>query len=266
MLTPSRYWRIAASLADLQRAPPREFVLPCSLTQQTTPPTVGDGLLLADYESTAQTGVVRYLGIILSRSRHCVEVEWLPTNTEIWIDTPAGRGNWSTKEGFRFAATKVAGYGLHQLFSDTFPNLEPRESLPGGARAVPAARRPTQRPDAVSRERLDPAEIIGEPTGSPRGGWVYVLQSAYGFKVGRTRNVPSRMRAFGVKLPIMYAILLCAWFDDHIEAESAYHRQFTDKRINGEWFDLQEQDLALIRSRQYDVRSVEGQVLQSRIA
>jgi hypothetical protein len=51
----------------------------------------------------------------------------------------------------------------------------------------------------------------------------------------------------------MYTIPLCAWFDDHIEAESAYHRRFTSKRINGEWFDLQEQDLALIRSRQYDV-------------
>lgn len=145
----------------------------------------------------------------------------------------------------------MAGYGLHQLFADAFPDLEPREVLPNGARAVRPIRQPTQRKHAISRERLDPIEVVGEPTNAPRGGYVYILQSAYGCKVGRTRNMPSRMRAFGVKLPILYTIPLCAWFDDHVEAESAYHRRFSEKRINGEWFSLQEEDIALIRERQY---------------
>ena len=115
-------------------------------------------------------------------------MDWLPTTAEIWVDTPAGRGNWSTKPGFRFAATKVAGYGLHQLFADTFPDYEPRENLPNGAKAVSAVRPTISRNSAVARERLEPIEVIGEPTTSPRGGYVYVLQSAYGYKVGRTRT------------------------------------------------------------------------------
>lgn len=251
MLTPSRYWRIAKSLVELQSPPQTEFELPSTLTEQTAPPRIHDGLLLAYYDPTTQTGLVRYLGIIRSCSNRRVQVDWLPTDTEIWVDTSAGRGNWGTKQGFKFAATKVAGYGLHQLFADTFPDLEPRENLPNGLETVSTIRRPRQQKGSVARERLDPMEIVGEPTSSPRGGYVYVLQSAYGFKVGRTRNMPSRMRAFGVKLPIMYTIPLCAWFDDHIEAESAYHRIFADKHVNGEWFNLEEQDLAIIRNREY---------------
>lgn len=76
-----------------------------------------------------------------------------------------------------------------------------------------------------------------------------MLRSAYGYKVGRTRNMPDRMRTFGVKLPFLYTIQLCAWFDDHYAAEAGYHRIFADKRINGEWFDLAEQDIGLIRAR-----------------
>ncbi|MFC5573558.1 GIY-YIG nuclease family protein [Xenophilus aerolatus] len=49
----------------------------------------------------------------------------------------------------------------------------------------------------------------------------------------------------------MYTIPLCAWFDDHIAAEASYHRMFSAKRINGEWFSLEEQDVALVRARQY---------------
>jgi hypothetical protein len=167
--------------------------------------------------------------------------------TEIWVDTPAGRGNWTSKDGFRFASTKVAGYGLHHLFAEAFPELEPREALPAGAKAV---RTPRERM-GMPRERLEPIQVVGDPSDATRGGYVYVLKSAYGFKVGRTRNVPSRMRAFGVHLPIMYTIPLCAWFDDHIDAESRYHRLFSDKRINGEWFALDDHDIELIKQRSF---------------
>lgn len=251
MYTPSRYWRIAKSQIELEEEAAREFELPSSLTQQTSPPTVGDGLLLADYDKTTQSGIIGAVGVIRSRTLRCVEVDWRKTRAEIWVDTSSGRGNWSTKQGFRFATTKVAGYGLHQLFADKFADLEPRENLPNGAQAISANRVRRERSNMIARERLDPVEVIGDANNSPRGGYVYLLQSAYGYKVGRTRSMPNRMRTFGVQLPIMYTIPLCAWFDDHIEAESSYHRLFSDKRINGEWFNLLEQDVEMIRSRQY---------------
>jgi T5orf172 domain len=259
-LTPSKYWRIAQTLDAMLTAPAQRFVLPKNIAEQSAPPGPGHGLLLADYDGIEQTGLVRYLGIVASLWPGHVCVDWKPVDAAIWVDTAPGRGFWKQEGGFGFAPKKVAGYGLHQLFADTFEDLDVREALPGGQRAVPVLQE-RQRQDhsatserrhrAINAERLNPMAIIGEPTSAPRGGYVYVLKSAMGYKVGRTRRMPDRMRTFGVKLPFLYTIPLCAWFDDRIEAEGAYHRIFRDKRINGEWFDLQDADIELIRARTF---------------
>lgn len=246
MLTPKRYWRVAKTISELQVAPGKALTLPDCVAEQKKPPAIGDGILLADYDASVTTGLVRQLGIVRSGGGRNVTVEWMPSQHEIWVDTGPGRSFWSSKAGFCFAPAKVAGYGLHHLFADTFPGLEPRESLPQGARAIP-------RRTAIARERLEPMQVVGEPTDAPRGGYVYLLKSAYGYKVGRARSMPDRMRAFGVQLPFMYTIPLCAWFDDHYDAETRYHRLFADKHINGEWFDLGDPEIELIRQRTHSI-------------
>lgn len=107
----------------------------------------------------------------------------------------------------------------------------------------------TKRTNGIDSGRLNPIEVIGEPTTGAKSGVVYILKSAYGYKVGRTRNVPNRMRTFGVKLPFIYTIPLCAWFEDCHAAETRYHELFASKRINGEWFDLDDSDIQSIRLR-----------------
>lgn len=248
-LTPAKYWRVARTLDELQSTPPERFEWPPCLASQKEPPRAGHGVLLADYDREQQTGLIRYLGMVESTSAAVAHVRWAPVDIELWVDTPAGRGYWANQPGFAFAKAKVPGYGLHQMFASQFEGLAVRESLPNGARAANAM--PRAQRGTIAPERLHPIEVVGEPSASTRGGYVYVLESAYGYKVGRTRNVPNRMRAFGVKLPIAYTVRLCAWFDDHYEAESAYHRLFGDRLINGEWFSLQEQDIDLIRGRTY---------------
>lgn len=112
----------------------------------------------------------------------------------------------------------------------------------------PTGQRKTH-PNSIAPERLNPIEVIGEPTLGIKAGVVYVLKSAHGYKVGRTSRVPARMRTFGVQLPFVYTIPLCAWFDDCHVAERRYHEMFASKRINGEWFDLNEADVQQIRLR-----------------
>ncbi len=225
MLTPKRYWRVALSLDALQKPPAKAFVLPACLTTQQSPPAIGDGILLADYDVEARTGLIRHLGIMTNCAQTGVEVDWRHVCAEIWVDSAAGIANWKNKAGFCFAAAKVAGYGLHQLFAGTFEGLEAREAPAGATKSADIPKR-SRGGKGLTAERLLPMEIAGEATASARGGYVYVLRSAYGFKVGRTRNLPARMRAFGIKLPIAYTIPLCAWFDDCVEAESRYHRLF----------------------------------------
>ena len=248
MLTPKNYWRIASSLDVLQTAPPREFLLPTCLSTQKYPPAIGDGLVLANYDAEERTGLIRQLGIVTGLSNASVQVDWRPIQAQIWVDSSAGVANWKNKEGFGFADTKVAGYRLHQLFADHFEGLEVREAVP--AEINPSGSRGrTRHTKGVLADRTIPMEIVGKATPTPRGGYVYVLRSALGSKVGRTRNIPNRMRPFGIKLPIAYTIPLCAWFDDCVDAESRYHRLFASKHINGEWFDLVETDVELIRRR-----------------
>jgi hypothetical protein len=255
--TPAKYWRIARTLEEMEDCPPELLVLPANLANHSSPPKAGHDILLADYDSETESGLIRHLGVVREVSGETAIVSWTPAHIEIWVDTPAGRKFWKAPGGFGFAPKKVPGYGLHEMFCKHFPGMVAREPLPDGfkppVRSTPV-RKSRVAPATKSRiapERLNPIEVVGQPENTPRGGYVYVLESAYGFKVGRTRNVPSRMRAFGVKLPIAYTIPLCVWFDDHIDAESSYHRMFSEKRINGEWFELGAEDIDLIRQRAY---------------
>ncbi|SHH62986.1 GIY-YIG nuclease family protein [Pollutimonas bauzanensis] len=244
MLTPSKYWRVPCELDATEPEPAKEFILPQSLVQQASPPTKGHGVAVAAYDDAEKTGMLRWLGIITGGTGATRIIEWKPTTAQIWVDTPSGRGFWKAG-AFGFAKAKIADYGLHELWQEQFDGMELRDH-------VPAERRPTRLWSTRSRiapERLNPIEVVGEPTKGPRAGVVYILKSAYGYKVGRIRNVPARMRAFGVQLPIIYSIPLCAWFDDCHQAERRYHHLFANKRINGEWFDLNEADIQQIRLR-----------------
>lgn len=248
--TPKSYWRIACPL-DTEASPSQEaFVLPDNLAAQTAPPQRGDGLLLAAYDPAMQTGQVRHLGVVTEVQGPKAKATWRPVAAEIWVDTPTGRGFWQ-KGSFRFADRKVPGYGIAELFASAFEDMElPAQAAATRPASAPKGPRPI-RAGRISPERLVPMEVVGSPaaTHTSRSGVVYVLKSAYGYKVGRTRDVPSRMRTFGVHLPFIYTIPLCAWFDDCHEAERRYHSRFADKRINGEWFDLTEADIEQIRHR-----------------
>lgn len=78
------------------------------------------------------------------------------------------------------------------------------------------------------------------------GGYVYLVRSQYGVKIGKSVNVKSRTRLFEVKLPFPISVEHYAWFDDYSYAERDLHRKFHAKRLEGEWFDLSKEDVAHI--------------------
>lgn len=245
MLTPSKYWRVPCDLDSEIAQPPSTFTLPKELVKQSSPPTRGHGITVAAYDEAEQTGMLRWLGVITGGTGPTRTVDWKRTSAQIWVDTQKGRSFWQAG-AFGFAPKKVPDYGLHELWQEHFDDMELREHA--SMATEPTGPRKT-RTSSIASERLNPIEVIGSPTAGTNAGVVYVLKSAYGYKVGRTRNVPARMRAFGVQLPIVYTIPLCAWFDDCHGAERRYHAMFANKRINGEWFDLTDADIQQIRLR-----------------
>jgi glycosyltransferase involved in cell wall biosynthesis len=78
-----------------------------------------------------------------------------------------------------------------------------------------------------------------------RPGWIYLLGSSTGFyKIGQTTDIERRFKNFGVKLPFevwiehSWRVVDCIW------TEKYAHALFGKNRVNGEWFILEQQDIA----------------------
>jgi hypothetical protein len=163
-------------------------------------------------------------GIDAGRSE--VAVRWQPVEVSL-RPNPAGRRYWSGRPFFQFAANVAERYMLADLFAEHVPELP---------------RAPATGPTPVQRVSVSTAQPM-----APTPGYVYVLKSPHGYKIGKTVNLKDRIRLFSVKLPFETSLEHYAWFPDYTAAERAFHQRFHDRRLEGEWFDLRPQDLAEIR-------------------
>ncbi len=86
---------------------------------------------------------------------------------------------------------------------------------------------------------------------SDANGYVYLIQADLPdkpCKIGKSTSVPDRMKLFGVKLPFDFQLLHIIPCLDHSKVEKKLHERFRDKRVNGEWFNLDQQDILDIKS------------------
>jgi len=78
-------------------------------------------------------------------------------------------------------------------------------------------------------------------------GYVYLLKTYDGlYKIGRTVDPDNRLRTFSVKLPFPVEYEYLIRCKDRFETERALHQQFSHKRVNGEWFRLDQNDIEQI--------------------
>ncbi|WP_189615959.1 GIY-YIG nuclease family protein [Pigmentiphaga litoralis] len=185
-------------------------------------------ILLASWDAAQEFGRVHAFAICEALgSDTTVYVEWAETDT-ILKPKPSGATHWRTKDFFKFADAVVDRYGLDDLFAEhlsaepTLPRLRPHRSLSNHT------------PQASSSRNAIP-------------GHIYFLKSPYGYKIGKTVNLRDRMRLFGVKLPFVNSLEYSFHTPDYTAAETGLHRHFAHKRLEGEWFALDEADLQYIK-------------------
>ncbi|HSJ37679.1 MAG TPA: GIY-YIG nuclease family protein [Planococcus sp. (in: firmicutes)] len=84
-------------------------------------------------------------------------------------------------------------------------------------------------------------------------GYVYFVQEYMNgsFKIGKTKNIEKRMNIFGVKLPFENKLIYLIKTGNHHQTEVAFHKHFSDKRLEGEWFALNKEDLSWIKAGIY---------------
>lgn len=183
------------------------------------------GVVLASWDQSAQLGIASRLGVVLRVAPEGAKVQWAPVDLR-YRPNSSGRRFWTQAKPFFGFATDVAQrYMLASTFAEHFPDI-----------SVPAAR-------SSLRVATEP-----RPSDSPKGGYVYLVRSPYGVKIGKSVNVKSRTRLFEVKLPFPITVEHYAWFDDYSFAERDLHRQYHAKRLEGEWFALSPADIATIKT------------------
>jgi len=81
----------------------------------------------------------------------------------------------------------------------------------------------------------------------PKAGYVYLLKAGPYCKIGVSADVSKRIEQLATLPPFDIDLLHTIPTDDMYALESTLHERFADKRKNGEWFELDQDDVEYIK-------------------
>jgi hypothetical protein len=97
-----------------------------------------------------------------------------------------------------------------------------------------------------SDKTLDPSFL--KSMYKEKKGYVYFLKSEHGWKIGQTNSLQRRFKEIKTLLPFELNLEYTIKTSDYVELEKKLHNFFKDKRINGEWFLLNDDDIKSLYS------------------
>lgn len=87
------------------------------------------------------------------------------------------------------------------------------------------------------------------PKRKPAPGYIYVIRRKDGeYKIGKSKSAVDRIESLSVKLPFAVEPVCVIASDDMNGLEKQLHERFQDKRVNGEWFALTNEDVEYLKS------------------
>lgn len=229
---PSNFWRLGITSEESFDEMIQSSTAFCPDAEFLLKATRGHGICLASYDFGSCCGKVRAVGLVTGADPANSKLNTTWRLADITLKpNPSGQRYWTDRPYFGFAKAVVERYMLASLFSEHFPEAVVPPSVDARSEIVRSA-------NAIS--------ISGS---GDRGGYVYVIKSPYGYKIGKTKNMKQRSQLFSVKLPFPIEILRYGWFDDYSSTEAKLHREYAHKRLEGEWFNLNEAEVTAITCR-----------------
>jgi hypothetical protein len=97
--------------------------------------------------------------------------------------------------------------------------------------------------------RLTAVEVLESDFGS-----VYLLKGPGSrYKIGKTNAFGRRKRELSIQLPFDIRKIHVVETDDPSGVEAYWHQRFGAKRINSEWFELNNEDVAAFKMEAFEV-------------
>jgi|GEM_PF-6647959 len=91
-------------------------------------------------------------------------------------------------------------------------------------------------------------DVSAEPKTARKPGYIYIYESGGYYKIGLTTRSPEkRAKEISRNTPFKLNLVHCFDSDDAMQAEKILHSEYGEKRLDGEWFDLEESDLEALR-------------------
>jgi len=107
----------------------------------------------------------------------------------------------------------------------------------------------------IAARALAPAQEVEQSDRSskadPVQGYVYLLRFGKHFKIGKSNAAGRRERELAILLPDKSKMVHVIKTDDPSGIEAYWHARFAAKRGNGEWFELDANDLRAFKRRRY---------------
>lgn len=95
-------------------------------------------------------------------------------------------------------------------------------------------------------EAMGKAKLDSQDNRSGDAGYVYLISSPHGYKIGKSRTPKKRYSVLKVAMPFSTRVVCVIETYKMSQLERDLHQRFDDKRINGEWFNLNDADVTYI--------------------
>jgi hypothetical protein len=82
-------------------------------------------------------------------------------------------------------------------------------------------------------------------------GFVYLMKTGKHYKIGKTNAMGRREYELAIQLPEKLKTIHVIKTDDPDGIEAYWHKRFDPKRANGEWFELNREDVEAFRRRKF---------------